>query len=101
MTDEERLAEIRARVEVNACPGCTCLEVRELLELVDTINATRQSALDNYEASLDAWELWNAELQEQVRGLEAKLATSIQVVHSGKAPFRMSGPLEVEIDSDD
>ncbi len=44
MTTEERLVEIRANANVNACPGCTCPEVRELLELVAlTSEATNET----------------------------------------------------------
>jgi len=63
MTTEE-LEEIRDKVQTNACPGCTCPEVRRLLELVGKLPTMEEWSLIN--ELVDHWRRQSEKLQEQV-----------------------------------
>ena len=85
MTNEERLAAIRARVE-SLDPEWGAVRDREdLLQIIS-----------EYEAEIRQGCTRIASYELEIKELKEEVARRMQVVHSGPAPFTISFPLEVE-----
>lgn len=102
MTTEERLAEIRARVDDLRQSfmaddmhyfHCERVAMEDVPWLLDLVEADGKRLVELLKL--------NGGLVERVRELEAELANSIKVIHSGPAAFRSVTPLEVEVDPHD